>query len=52
MESNFKRKKRYLIHKIEINVNETSKQFEIRLPSNVKKVSGVIVTATVKEFDG
>jgi hypothetical protein len=40
----FTKKKKYLIHTMEISQLERHKQFEIKLPSNVKKVTGVIIT--------
>ena len=40
--------RRFLITKVEINKMERFKPFEIRLPANVKKVTGIAVTVSRK----
>jgi hypothetical protein len=40
----FTKKKKYLIHTMEISQLERHKQFEIMLPANVKKITGVIIS--------
>lgn len=40
------KRRRYIIHKVIINDYERHKQFEIRLPNNVKKVTGIIITTS------
>lgn len=42
-----KAKKRYSIYILEINQFERHKSFEIKLPGNVRKVSGVIITSSL-----
>lgn len=39
-------KRKIIITKIEVTKLERFKPFEIRLPSNVKRVTGVLVTAS------
>jgi hypothetical protein len=41
-----KTKRRFIIAKLEINTLERFKPFEIRLPANVKKVTGIAVTTS------
>jgi hypothetical protein len=41
-----KKKKRVMIHSLEITELERFRQFEIKLPANVKKVTGVIITVS------
>jgi hypothetical protein len=41
-----KTKRKIIMVKLEINKLERFKPFEIRLPSNVKKVTGILVTAS------
>lgn len=41
-------KRKYIIQVLEINDLERFRQFEIRLPANVKKVTGVIITTSQK----
>lgn len=40
-------KKKYRIEVIEISQFERHKQFEIKFPANVKKVTGVIITTSL-----
>ena len=47
-----KMKKKILIYQMEIETLERHKTFEIRLPAGVKKVTGIMVTASVKQLDG
>ncbi|MBX2956301.1 MAG: hypothetical protein KF846_09100 [Cyclobacteriaceae bacterium] len=41
-----KTKRRIIIAKLEVNKLERFKPFEIRLPANVKKVTGILVTTS------
>jgi hypothetical protein len=41
-------KRKTIITKVEITKLEKFKPFEIRLPANVKKITGVLVTASAK----
>jgi len=43
-----KTKRRIIVTKLEVNKLERFKPFEIRLSANVKKVTGILVTATAK----
>jgi len=43
-----KTKRRIIITKLEITKLERFKPFEIRLPTNVKKVTGIAVTTAAK----
>jgi len=40
------KKKKYKVFTLNINQLERHKSFQIRIPANVKKVSGIIITAT------
>lgn len=40
----FKKRKRILIQKVVLQPGELNKQVEIRLPSNVKKITGITIT--------
>jgi hypothetical protein len=41
-------KRKYLIQTIELNSLERFRQFEIKLPANVKKVTGIIISTRMK----
>lgn len=41
-------KRKYLIHRLEINGQERFRQFEIRLPANVKQVTGILITTSLQ----
>jgi hypothetical protein len=41
-----KTKRKIIIAKLEINKLERFKPFEIRLPANTKKITGIVVTAS------
>lgn len=41
-----KTKRKIIITKLEVSKLERFKSFEIRLPANVKKVTGILVTAS------
>jgi len=41
-----RKKKKYVVAIVEISQPERHKQFEIKLPSNVAKVTGVIITSS------
>ena len=43
-----KTKRRIIIAKLEVSKLERFKPFEIRLPANVNKVTGILVTTTAK----
>lgn len=43
-----KTKRRIIIAKLEVEKLERFKPFEIRLPANVTKVTGILVTASAK----
>jgi hypothetical protein len=43
-----KTKRRIIVARLEVDKLERFKPFEIRLPANVKKVTGILVTATAK----
>ena len=43
-----KTKRRLIIAKLEVNKLERFKPFEIRLPANVKRVTGIAVTTSSK----
>ncbi len=43
-----KTKRRIIITKLEVTKLERFKPFEIRLPANVRKVTGIAVTASAK----
>ncbi len=45
-------KRKVLIYQMEIGTLERHKTFEIRLPTGVKKVTGILVTASLKQLDG
>jgi hypothetical protein len=49
---NLKVKRKILIYQMAIDTLERHKPFEIRLPAGVKKVTGIIVTASLKQLDG
>jgi hypothetical protein len=40
----FTKKKKYLIQILEISGLERHRQFEIKLPANIKRITGVIIT--------
>lgn len=42
--ANFIRKRRIIIQKVEMKSLELHKEVEIRLPANVKKVTGILIT--------
>ena len=44
-------KRKIIVTKIEINQFERFKPFEIKLPANVKKVTGILVTASATWID-
>lgn len=52
MENTFKKKKKTIIKKIEINGNEWHRQFEIRLPANTKRVTAIMATVNIQYYDG
>jgi|GEM_PF-1567834 len=41
-----RKKKKYVVAIVEVRQPERYKQFEIKLPSNVAKVTGVIITSS------
>jgi hypothetical protein len=41
-----KTKRKIILTKLEVNKLERFKSFEIRLPANVKKVTGILVTTS------
>ena len=43
-----KTKRRFIIVKLEVDKHERFKPFEIRLPANVTKVTGIAVTTSAK----
>lgn len=45
-------KRRIIVVKFEVNKLERFKPFEIRLPSNVKKVTGILVTTSASWHPG
>jgi hypothetical protein len=43
----FTKKRKYLIEVLEISQVERHRQFEIKLPANIKKITGVIITTAL-----
>lgn len=41
-----KTKKKIVVYKLSVNELERHRQFEIKLPANVKKVTGIILTVS------
>ncbi|MFN8414822.1 MAG: hypothetical protein U0U66_00675 [Cytophagaceae bacterium] len=46
--SEIKTKKRVMVVRLEIDEATPFRQFEIKLPANVKRVTGMMVTTTLK----
>jgi hypothetical protein len=46
-----KTKRKIIVTKVEVNKLERFKPFEIKLPGNATKVTGILVTASAKWID-
>jgi hypothetical protein len=47
-----KKKTKIIIHTIEVDEPERHRQFEIKLPANIKRIKGVILATTGKDLPG